>query len=92
MTTGPPLSDADREPWLAAFAAVADRLAARCDHFMPAGLLSSQFATIEPSGPDEDPITLGLDRPAEEIAEPIVGVLCPSTGSPSSSCNLRGTT
>ena len=33
---------------------LARRLGRRTDHFMPASLLSSQLATLEPLGPDED--------------------------------------
>jgi gluconokinase len=32
---------------------IADRLAARQGHFMPPGLLASQYATLEHPGPDE---------------------------------------
>ena len=39
---------------------------------MAAGLLASQFATLEPPGPDEHPITVGIDRPPERIADAIV--------------------
>ena len=53
-------------------ALVAGRLAARQGHFMAASLLASQFAILEPPGPDEHPITVGIDRPAEGIADAIV--------------------
>ena len=33
---------------------IAQRLALRKDHFMPPGLLDSQFRTLEPPGPDEN--------------------------------------
>jgi gluconokinase len=61
---------------------IAERLAARQGHFMPAGLLDSQFATLEPPGPDEHPITIRIDRPIEEIAERIAGVLLSAARSP----------
>ena len=32
---------------------IADRMAARQGHFMPPGLLASQYATLEPPGPEE---------------------------------------
>lgn len=54
---------------------IAERLAARSGHFMPPSLLDSQFATLEPPGPDEDPITVGIDRPIEETVESIIGAL-----------------
>ncbi len=36
----------------------AARVAARKDHFMPASLVDSQFAALEPPGSDEDALTL----------------------------------
>ena len=61
---------------------IAERLARRQDHFMPASLLDSQFATPEPPRPDEDPIRMSIDQPIELIAERIAGVLFPSAQSP----------
>lgn len=43
------------------------RMAARTGHFMPAALLDSQFAALEPPGPDEA-VTLDVARPVAEIA------------------------
>jgi gluconokinase len=54
---------------------IAERLAARKDHFMPAGLLASQFRTLEPPSMDERPITVAIDRPVETIVEDIVSQL-----------------
>jgi gluconokinase len=49
---------------------IAARMAARLDHFMPTGLLDSQFATLETPGPDENVITVNLAHgPSEEVAE-----------------------
>jgi gluconate kinase len=59
---------------------------------MPVRLLDTQFATLEPPGPDENPITVDIDGSVDEIIERVVGVLFPSTDSPSSSCNQRRTT
>ncbi|MBV8925399.1 MAG: gluconokinase, partial [Bradyrhizobium sp.] len=39
-------------------AMIADRLSHRKGHFMPPGLLTSQFATLEPPTPDEHPLTV----------------------------------
>jgi gluconokinase len=39
---------------------IASRLAARHGHFMPAALLDSQFAALEPPAPDEAAITVDL--------------------------------
>jgi carbohydrate kinase (thermoresistant glucokinase family) len=132
MKGGRPLTDSDREPWLAAIAEVidgwrklgqsgvitcsalkrayrrriigdrcgvrlvylggppeliAERLASRQDHFMPASLLDSQFAALEPPEADERPITVRIDQPVDEIVGRVAGMLSPrETGS-----NLRGT-
>ena len=40
---------------------IAARLAARKGHFMPPGLLDSQFGTLEPPAGDENPITVSID-------------------------------
>jgi gluconokinase len=46
---------------------IARRLAARHGHFMSAALLDSQFAALEPPGPDEQAITVDItDSPASE--------------------------
>lgn len=45
------------------------RLESRSGHFMPASLLPSQLAALEPLAPDEDGVTLqSLTQPAETIA------------------------
>ena len=54
---------------------IAARLAARRGHFMPPGLLDSQFATLEEPGADEHPITVSIDRPAEAVAAAILDEL-----------------
>lgn len=43
------------------------RIGARQGHFMPAGLLDSQFAALEPPGPDEAPITVGIEDGPDAI-------------------------
>lgn len=48
-------------------ALIEDRMAARTGHFMPAALLDSQFATLEPPGPDEA-LTLDVAAPVEALA------------------------
>ena len=46
------------------------RMAARHEHFMPLGLLDSQFSTLEEPGPDERPIVVDVGgTPAEIVAE-----------------------
>lgn len=54
---------------------IADRLAARKGHFMPPGLLASQFKTLELPQPDERPITVSIDAPVEAIVDDIVSQL-----------------
>jgi len=56
---------------------IAERLAARRGHFMPAGLLDSQFEALEPPGPDENPIIVGIDQPLDRIVAEIAAVLRP---------------
>lgn len=51
---------------------IASRLAARKGHFMPPGLLASQFKTLEPPGPLEHPITVAIDAPVEAIVNDII--------------------
>jgi gluconokinase len=51
---------------------IAARLAERKGHFMPPGLLQSQFKTLEPPGADEKPVTVSIDAPVEQIVDDIV--------------------
>jgi gluconokinase len=51
---------------------IASRLARRKGHFMPPGLLTSQFKTLEPPGEDEHPITVSIDAPVDAIVENIL--------------------
>ncbi len=59
---------------------VARRVAGRPGHFMPASLVESQFATLEPLGADEHGLTLDLDRPVDDL---VVAYLTATTGAPS---------
>jgi gluconokinase len=54
---------------------IADRLTTRRGHFMPASLLDSQLAALEPPGPDENPIAVRIDRPIAAIIDDIVAAL-----------------
>jgi gluconokinase len=56
-------------------ALIASRLAARRGHFMPPGLLASQFKTLEPPAPDERAVTVSLDATVEAIVNDIIGQL-----------------
>jgi gluconokinase len=51
---------------------IANRLAARKGHFMPPGLLDSQFKTLERPGANERPIIVSIDAPVERIVDDIV--------------------
>jgi gluconokinase len=51
---------------------IADRLAQRKGHFMPPGLLDSQFKTLEPPDTSEDPVTVSIDASVETIVDDIV--------------------
>ena len=51
---------------------IATRLAARHGHYMPASLLDSQFATLEPPGADEDAISVDITPAAAVQAGEIV--------------------
>lgn len=45
------------------------RQASRPGHFMPASLLSSQFATLEQLAPDEHGVTVDVDQSVDAIVE-----------------------
>jgi gluconokinase len=53
-------------------ALIAGRLAARKGHFMPPGLLTSQFRTLEPPAVDERPVTVSIDATVGAIVDDIV--------------------
>ena len=48
---------------------IRERLASRSGHYMPASLLDSQVATLEPLQPDESGIVLDVALPPEELVE-----------------------
>ena len=117
MSSGQPLNDEDRKPWLQAIAhfideaeaknnpavvtcsalkrayrdvivgsrqhvalvhlvgdkqLIAERMAARKNHFMPTSLLDSQFATLEAPEDDEKPFRVSIDQDPSSIIEAIV--------------------
>jgi len=51
---------------------IARRIAARADHFMPPGLLDSQFEVLEEPKADERPIVVSIVPHPREIVETIV--------------------
>ncbi len=50
-------------------ALIAARMSARPDHFMPAALLASQVATLEPLEPDEDGVVLDLRADPDTLVD-----------------------
>lgn len=55
-------------------AEIARRMADRDGHFMPLSLLDSQFAALEPPGPEEA-LTVDIAQPIAQIVEDIVAGL-----------------
>ena len=56
-------------------AVMAEHLAGRHGHFMPASLLASQFEALEEPGPDEPVLTVDDDQPVKAIVSEIVARL-----------------
>ncbi len=54
---------------------IAARLQQRKGHFMPAGLLDSQFDTLEPPRADEHPLVVSVDAGVTEIVDDIAAKL-----------------
>ena|SRR5882757_11016012 len=54
---------------------IAARLAARTRHFMPAGLLESQFEALEPLGADETGAVVPVDGGPQQIAKRALAAL-----------------
>jgi gluconokinase len=53
-------------------ALIAERLSRRKGHFMPQGLLTSQFKTLEPPTEGERPVTVSIDAPVETIVDDVL--------------------
>jgi len=70
-------------------ALIGERLAQRHDHFMPASLLDSQFAALQPPTADEDAITVPVDVPVDAIVARIAAALA-ATGHDPHRCALTG--
>ena len=56
---------------------LAERLAARTGHYMPADLLDSQLATLEEPTTAEQPLVVTIDRPVEAIVTAIARTIQP---------------
>ena len=57
---------------------IAARLAARKDHFMPPGLLASQFTALEPPGLDERPLIVAIDQAPDVMVAKLVAAFSSS--------------
>ena len=53
-------------------ALIADRMSRRKGHFMPPGLLTSQFNTLEPPTADERPVTVSIRAPVKKIVDEVL--------------------
>ena len=56
-------------------ALLAERMGGRKGHFMPASLLDSQLATLEPPEADEPAIAVPIDLPVDEIVDRVLEAL-----------------
>lgn len=56
---------------------IAGRLKARTDHFMPPGLLDSQFAALQEPGEDEPTLAIAIDATPNEIVGKIAAAFAP---------------
>ena len=65
---------------------IAARLAARKNHFMPPDLLDSQFKTLEPPAPGENPVTVSIDATVDTIVDDIVRGLRLGTAKSDANC------
>ena len=59
-------------------ALIQERLRARTQHFMPPGLLDSQFASLEEPGPDESPIVIDVTPPLEVLMDRLPELVRPA--------------
>lgn len=55
---------------------IAGRMSGRTGHYMPPSLLDSQFAALEPPGPDEA-LTIDIDQPLSAIISAAAEGVCP---------------
>lgn len=61
---------------------IARRMAARSGHFMPLGLLDSQFRTLEEPGSAENPLVVAIAAPPQEMVETILRALAATAAPP----------
>jgi gluconokinase len=58
---------------------LAERVAARPGHFMPAALIDSQFATLEPLAPDERGHVIDVAQPVDDLLDECVRLFTPTS-------------
>ena len=56
---------------------ISERMTARAGHFMPASLLPSQFATLEPLDLSENGMTLDVSLTPDELVHTIITTITP---------------
>ncbi|MGW4641671.1 gluconokinase [Sphaerisporangium sp. NPDC004334] len=61
---------------------VSRRVAGRPGHFMPASLVASQFATLEPLRPDEHGVVLDLTHDVDRLVEDYLAAASPGGAPP----------
>ena len=61
-------------------ALLAARTAHRPGHYMPASLLASQFATLEPPGADEHALTFDVAQPPSSIVDAVCAAISSQAG------------
>jgi carbohydrate kinase (thermoresistant glucokinase family) len=61
---------------------IGNRISARRGHFMPAGLLDSQFAALEPPAPGEHAIAVSVDMPVASTVARVATALLPRDTKP----------
>ena len=57
---------------------ISARLACRHGHFMPTGLLESQFEALEEPTADEHPIVVSINRRPREIVDELLSIIGPT--------------
>lgn len=74
---------------------ISARLACRHGHFMPAGLLESQFAALEEPTADEHPLVVSIDRRPKAIVDELLSFIGPmlagAAAHPSRTSQAQGT-
>jgi gluconokinase len=68
---------------------IASRLAQRKGHFMPPGLLESQFKTLEPPDANENPVSVSIDASVDVIVDDIIRQLRPGSSDLDTPCKTR---